>query len=332
MIVDAHNHLVLSHADWDGAALGALPVDAIVERLREGGVAAAGLIVGGDRAFPDREASPWDGTIGALAQFWRGMSASHGPGLPILSADDVDRISIETPGFLLGVEGASPLLDSPLGNPVAAFHLLARLGVRSLQLLGGEPRPVFEADPPLRLSETGRLVLGEAKRLGFVADLSHLSGDEPAFTQIIDALGRPPIASHHSCRAVNGHPRALSDAAIRRIAASGGVVGIHCGSGWLNGEDRQGTTDDFVRHVQHVAALVGAEHVAIGSDHLDVRAHPADLRGDLFMAGFEGPESFGLISDVLERTGFTAKEQGRILGENVLRVWRSALASVEAAL
>jgi len=300
------------------------------------GLAAVGLVVGGDRAFPQTDApSPWSGTLAALAQFWRGVSNSPDGPLVIRTAEDIDRIAIDRPGFLLGVEGVAPCFDTPLDDPIAALHVLAQLGVRSLQLLGGDPRPIFEpqAAPgaPLHLSTCGREMIAEANRLGLLIDLAHLSGDEPAFEEIIRASTSPPIASHHACRALNGHAESLSDNAIRTIAGAGGVIGIHSGSQWLSHEDRQGRMSDFVDHFLHIAELVGTDHVGLGTDYVDARAVPMDLPDDLFMAGFVGSESSGMIAEALAERDFDETDRRKILSENVLRVWRSALANEEEA-
>ncbi|MFC2082055.1 dipeptidase [Candidatus Bipolaricaulota bacterium] len=226
-------------------------------------------MVGGDRAFPRTDApSPWDGTLGALAQFWHGASATNDGPFVLRTAADIDRASPDRPGFLLGIEGVGPCFETSLGDPLAALQVLVQLGVRSLQLLGGEPRPIFEPRPtteaPLHLRGMGRELIVEANRLGLLIDLAHMNGDEPAFAEIIDVSASPPIASHH-CRAVNGCAEALSDDATRTLAKAGGVVGTHLGSHWLSGEDRQGTIDDLVSHIEHIVDLVGVDFAGLGT-------------------------------------------------------------------
>ncbi len=330
MIADAHNHLLMSHGGWDNGEPRVLPIGAMCERLRRGGISAVGLVVGGDRAFPRTEpSSPWLGTLDALAQFWRGHAEAPDDSVVLRAAEDLDRISVDCPGFLLGIEGLGPCFDAPMGDPVAALHLLARLGVRSIQLLGGEPSPAFETDRESdgmpRLSSIGRALIAEADRLGMLIDLSHLSGDEPAFAEVLGLASTAPIASHHSCRTMNGEATALSDDAIRAIADAGGVVGLHTGSHALTGSERRGTVRDWFAHAEHVVDLVGDAHVGLGSDHIDAVTIPLDLPGALFMEGLAGPESFGMLDAALDEHGSDAEARARILGGNVLRVWRAAL-------
>ena len=321
----------MSYAAWDGSEPRVLPCDKIYERLRKGHVRAVGLIVGGERAFAQLDpASSWWGTLDALAQFWRGYAAASHDLRVIQSADDLDRLSADSPGLLLGLEGVSPCFDTPLQDPIAALHLLVRLGVRSLQLLAATPSPAFDigADPeaPLRLSPTGYALIAEASRLGLLIDLSHLTGDQPAFEETISALTSPPIASHHSCRALGGSPRALDDDAIRAIAAAGGVIGIHTASGYLAPSGQQATMQDLIRQIDHIVDLVGIDYVAIGTDYIDATATPIDLPQSTFMKGMEGPESLERIDAALGESGYAKRERRKILCGNVLRVWRSALA------
>ena len=299
--------------------------------MLRGGVAATGLTVGGTVLFPLRDVpSPWEGTIDGLQRFWRGLEEAKRDLVVLASPDEVDDISIEQPTVLLGIEGCEPCFSAPQEDPIAALHVLARLGVRSLQLLGNPEGPAFEPGSneaaALQLSRDGRALVREAARLGMVIDLAHFSGDEPVFDELLQLAPSSSIASHHSCRAVNDLPGALSDDALRKIAAAGGAIGIHIGSHWLSGSGkRQGTLDDMLRHIRHVVAIVGIDHVAIGTDHIDIHVLPMDLPDTIFMDGFNGPEDSGIVEEALDDSGFGAEECEKILSSNVLRVWRQAL-------
>jgi len=203
--------------------------------------------------------------------------------------------------------------------------------VRSIQPLGALPSPAFDtgADPhgAPRLSPAGRKLVVEATRLGLVIDTAHLTGEAPAFDEILDASSTPPIASHHSCRSLSGSPHALSDEAIRALAEVGGVIGIHSGSAHLTGLERQATIVDLVAHIRHIAELVGVEHVAIGTDCIDIERIPMDLPPSTFMEGVGEPEFAGRLEDALAEEGFGEADRAGILHENVRRLWRTALGS-----
>ena len=70
--------------------------------------------------------------------------------------------------------------------------------------------------------------------------------------------------------ALDDHPRNKTDEAIRELAAKGGVMGI-TGVRMFVRDQEPTTVEHIVDHIDHVAQLVGIEHVGIGSD--------ADLNG-----------------------------------------------------
>lgn len=334
MSIDAHNHLLWSHAVWDTEAPEALDIDAIVNRLRQGRVSAVGLVVGGDQAFPSTQAaSSWEGTLRALAQYWGGTDKASQAFTTIRTADDLALLSETKPGFLLCLEGMHACFDSPFEDPLAALRLFTQLGVRSIQFMAA-PQTTLLTDPesgPRCLTKIGREMIGEANRQHLIIDVAHLSGDEPAFQEILECASTPPIASHHSCRRITGNPQALSDDAIRTLASAGGVIGIHVGSHWLNNEGRQATIDDFLMHVARVVDLAGIDHVAIGTDHVDVSALPRELPEGMFLSCFGGPEDSHVIAEALAGAGYSAADCQKILVSNVLRVWDAALRGSERA-
>jgi len=84
-------------------------------------------------------------------------------------------------------------------------------------------------------------------------------------------------------RAVKDHWRNLSDAQVKAVAASGGVIGIDAYPGHVVRGER-GTMEDVALHMEHVAALVGDRHVALGLD----------------FAGFDGP----VVEDLGDASGY----------------------------
>lgn len=75
------------------------------------------------------------------------------------------------------------------------------------------------------LSPLGRQWVAEMNRLGMVVDASHSS--DAALDQMIALSKTPVILSHSGPRAKFDHPRNVSDATMRRLAATGGVMMIN---------------------------------------------------------------------------------------------------------
>ncbi len=188
------------------------------------------------------------------------------------------------------------------------------------------------------ISEFGASIVARMNRVGMAVDCGH-AGDR-TMLDAFEMSKRPVIISHGNCRALNpGHPRCVTDDAIRKMAKTGGVMGVNFISFMV--KDHEPTTvDDVVDHIDHIAQLVGIEHVGIGSDfgiesndfappavlknileHADkrYRVHHREAVGDL-----AGPDRVYVLTEALIRRKYTDEHIRLILGEN----WRRALDSI----
>ncbi len=140
------------------------------------------------------------------------------------------------------------------------------------------------------ISDYGEQIIKSMNEVGMLVDVSH-SGDKTTLDAI--ELSPKPIAfTHSNCRALNNHPRLKTDEAIRKLAAKGGVMGI-TGVRMFVKIDEPTTIEDALNHFDHVAKLVGVEHVGVGSD--------SDLQGydrmppkenEQLRAGYKGSYAF----------------------------------------
>jgi membrane dipeptidase len=195
--------------------------------------------------------------------------------------------------------------------------------------------------PTAGLTDFGSEVVARMNRVGMAVDLAH-AGDRT----MLDAFAltqRPAVISHGNCRALNaGHPRCVTDEAIRALAKTGGVIGINFISFMVKPTEPT-TVDDVIDHIDHVRDLVGIEHVGIGSDFgLESNDHVTD-RGAFrrFMAAadpryrvhareavedLDHPLRFFTLTDALLRRGYTNEHVALVLGGNFQRVlteiWR----------
>src|SRR3546814_3891383 len=74
---------------------------------------------------------------------------------------------------------------------------------------------------------------------------------------------RPVVSSHGGVQATCKVNRNLSDAEIRGVAATGGLIGI----GYWDAAVCDLSPASIARAMKHVRDLVGIEHVALGSDY-----------------------------------------------------------------
>ena len=120
-----------------------------------------------------------------------------------------------------------------------AYH---ELGLRVTGLVHAAPQSWIDCDSeqsvPSGLTDFGREVVHELNRLGILIDVSHASMS--AIDHVLEESRAPIVASHSNPKAISPIQRNLTDAHIRRIADSGGVVGIHCSSAFVDFECQRG--------------------------------------------------------------------------------------------
>lgn len=203
------------------------------------------------------------------------------------------------------------------------------------------------------LSFFGEVVVKEMNRLGMMVDISHVS--DSTFYDVIKLTKAPVIASHSCCRFFTpGYERNLSDEMIKVLAKNGGVIQIGFASFFLRNDIYQQYTrgDEFIKNylkqnnissetdsawkfeenywkenplfkatvkdvanqIDHVKNLVGIDYVGIGSDF--------DGTGGLLPIGLEDISKYpNLVYELLLR-GYSNDDIQKILGGNLLRVWK----------
>src|SRR5262249_18431094 len=114
------------------------------------------------------------------------------------------------------------------------------------------------------LTEFGAQIIQRMNALGMAVDISHC-GDRTTL-DAIETSTRPALVTHSNFRALNpGSARCKPDTAIRKTAAKGAAMGITTIRYFV----KQGspvTVEHMLNHVDHVAKLVGVEHVGLGTD------------------------------------------------------------------
>ena len=214
------------------------------------------------------------------------------------------------PTVFLGIENGCALA----GN-IDNIDYFYRLGVRYITLCHNGDNLLCDSamqslDTHNGLSEFGRQVVLKMNAVGMMVDVSHVG--EKSFWDTVALSTKPIIASHSCCKALRNHPRNLTDEQIRAIARSGGVVQICLYKHFLSDTD-VATVADAVRHIKHVVELVGVDYVGIGSDF--------DGGGEI--AGAISENQLINITKALIKEGFDDDEISKILGGNLLRVFRS---------
>jgi membrane dipeptidase len=253
---------------------------------------------------------------------------------------------------------------SPIEGDIANVQYFFDRGIRYITLAHGLSNHISDSSYDENkqwdgLSEFGVEVVKEMNRIGVMVDVSHVS--DAAFWDVMDVATAPAIASHSSARHFTpGWERNIADDMITGLAENGGVVMINYGSAFLtqNAQDYGGkkreamaayleengiefseeaaeafnaiydaehgtfpyaTLDETLDHFDHVVELTSIDHVGIGSDY--------DGVGDSLPIGLKDVSSYPTLVEGLLGRGYSDEDIKKILGGNLLRVWRE----VEAA-
>jgi len=202
-------------------------------------------------------------------------------------------------GGLLGIEGAHAL-EGSLQNLERVYEAGVRL-IGPVHFFDNELGGSAHGESGDGLTEFGKAVIRRMNELNMVIDLAHVS--PKMFDDILEISEKPVMVSHTGIRAVVNSPRNLSDDQIRKIAENGGIIGIAFFDMAVGEDEIKG----IVASMKRVRNLIGAEHVALGSDYDGSVAVPFDITG------------LPLIVEALLNEGFSEDEIRAIMGENVKR-------------
>jgi membrane dipeptidase len=204
------------------------------------------------------------------------------------------------------------------------------------------------------LSPFGEQVVAEMNRVGIIIDVSHVS-DEAFDDVLRLSAVPVIASHSSCRRFTPGWERNMSDSMIRRLAAAGGVIMINFGSDFLGHELKRArqthedarsehvkglglrrgseeakaaatayeqdnpapraTVEHVADHIEHVIALVGVDHVGLGSDF--------DGVGDSLPEGLRDVSQYPNLLRVLQARGHDREALAKIAGGNALRVWQA---------
>ena len=157
------------------------------------------------------------------------------------------------------------------------------------------------------LTDTGRLYVKEAQKVGMMVDVSHISDE--GFWDIMKVTEKPIVASHSNSRAVCNVSRNLTDDMFRAICETGGVAGFNQYTEFIGDKPDLDTVCDHILHWLELDP--DCRHIALGGD----------LDGcDELPAGFDGVQSYPAMAQKLLERGVTEEMIRRIYWENALGV------------
>ena len=207
------------------------------------------------------------------------------------------------------------------------------------------------------LTDFGKQVVLEMNRLGMMVDISHVA--DKTFCDAIATTKAPVIASHSSARALVNAPRNMTDEMLQAVGKNGGVVQVNFFNGFDDEDYRKAIEaqkkdqaaaiqkytgqlkaegkpvnyleidrierewmakiprpplKSLIDHIDHIAKVAGIDHVGLGSDFDGVSGATPQ--------GIDSAADLPKITQALLDRGYSADDIKKILGGNLMRVFR----------
>ena len=308
----------LQYAKWS---------ERIFREMHDGGVSAVHVTISYWEDFRE--------TVERLIE-WNRRFETHGDLIvPGCTAGDVRNAQAQgKTAIIFGAQNCSPIEDH-----IGLLEILHGLGLRFMQLSYNNQSLLatgcYEREDP-GITRMGREAIREMNRVGLVIDMSHSA--ERSTLEAIEISERPIAITHANPHGWHGALRNKSDAVLRALGESGGMLGLSLYPHHLkDGSDC--TLRSFCEMAARTADLMGVERLGMGSDLC--QDQPDSVvewmrngtwtksldygEGSAKQAGFppqpdwfRGNLDFGAIAQGLRDVGFGEDDVRKIMGENWL--------------
>ena len=290
------------------------PLEPLADPMRQGGMNVVCLAIVADtpvtriekhRIKPVRAPEPGELYGWSRSAFARLHELVRREGLGIVTdAATLRAARRDRPSVIVAAEGAD-FLDGILDRVDEAWD---QQWLRHLQLTHYRVNELgdIQTEAPVHggLTAFGADVIRRCNRLGIVVDVAHGTAD--LVRRAAEVTDKPLVLSHTSLGEPPGpRSRTISADHARLVAGTGGVIGV-----WPPAT-RFPDLDAYAAGIARLAAVVGVEHVGVGSDMLGL------VSASVFPSYTRLPD----LRQALARQGFQPAETAAILGGNYVRVF-----------
>jgi membrane dipeptidase len=206
------------------------------------------------------------------------------------------------------------------------------------------------------LTPFGIQVIHQMNRLGIIIDVSHSS--DQTLADVLIHTRAPILATHSAARTLTDSPRNLTDDQLRAIAQNNGAIMVNFYSAFIDESYRKAHNQlkperaeahrvleveyaarnqpipfsasnaidrafaariprpplgSLIDHIDHIIRTAGLDHVGIGTDFDGISSLPE---------GIDSAADLPKITAALHARGYTTSDLHKLLGGNLLRVFR----------
>lgn len=208
-----------------------------------------------------------------------------------------------------------------IGEEIDNVERLYNMGFRSITVAGNEENslafPSSDQQTVMRkgLKTLGFEVVERMNDLGMLIDVTGLS--DGGFYDVIETSQQPIVATHSSVRELTHDLSSLTDDMIKKIANSGGVVGLTFTGDFLSDLDgnKKVTLSYLKQQLDHIRNIGGADVIALG----------ANFDGGSIESEFDGPDKMNRLFDLLWHQGWDYGTIEKLAFQNAMRVIRDVM-------
>ena len=212
--------------------------------------------------------------------------------------------------ILLGLEGLAGI-----GEDIDKIYELYGIGCRHAMLTWNEENALatgVKGSPDRGLTILGKRAAKRIQDQKMILDVSHLN--ERSFWDVVDLTAAPLLASHSNAKALASAARNLTDAQLRALRDTDGLIGLNAYHHFVSDVTAEQDVDHLVHHAAYIADKIGAEHLALGLDFLEYLEDEPDPASQL--RGMEDCSKVPVLLEKMKKAGFSEKEMEMICHQN----------------
>ncbi|MFA9423399.1 MAG: dipeptidase [Sedimentibacter sp.] len=242
------------------------------------------------------------------------------------SYSDIEKAVKENKFYaFIGLEGLSSI-----GENLNLIDYFYDFGARHASLTWNEENKLatgVKGNPNRGLTDLGKKAVKKINAKKMILDVSHLN--EKSFWDLTYEAQGPIIASHSNSRALCDVPRNLTDKQLKKIAELDGVVGLNSFNQFVHKDLDKQNIKVFVNHIEHMAEVMGIDHIGIGMDYCDFlddsSMNSFSEQENSFTIGLEDASKTSDLLNEMEKVGFSKVDIEKVAYKNFHRIIKNVI-------